>query len=189
MPFPGAGGGGRETNPTSNGHSKPSNPGYSHVDGGAHPDADQDEEDIWATGQPPGRQTYGTFKQKRRSRKQQPPAANAADGEEPSSQSQSGESDADSGPDSDSEEAANTAGRHDGGRSRSGGQTPQTPVRKQAKDVDSDEEMRQVRRAIEAKHRSMMGMAPNGGGRSGGGQKRSRESGTYKTRKKARKTI
>jgi hypothetical protein len=141
-----------------------------------------DEEDIWAN-QGAGRQTYGSFKSKRKSR----PVPNDHDVDLASEES--GETDADGSDDSEPH-----------ARSR------QTPGKKnKSGDVDSDEEMRQVRKAIEAKHRSMMGTTPRGGGSPreerglpltgnrggfGGGQrKRGREEGGYKSRKKARQTI
>jgi len=140
---------------------------------------DPEEEDIW-NNQPSGRQTYGSFKQKRKSRPQPNNTANDESKDSPSDQSES------DGPD------------------LSNHRTPSGKRKKNhSKDADSDEEMRQVRKAIEAKHRNMMSTAPRtnpaGGGKSpyqsftgnqgGLGQKRRREDGDYKSRKKSRKTI
>jgi len=136
---------------------------------------DTEEEDIW-NNQPSGRQTYGSFKQKRKSR----PRPNDESIDSPSDHS-----------DSDGPDLSNH----------------RTPSGKRKKNhstgADSDEEMRQVRKAIEAKHRNMTSTAPRanpaGGGKSpyqpytgnqaGSGQKRRREDGDYKSRKKSRKTI
>ncbi|KAJ9497642.1 hypothetical protein LTR99_007269 [Exophiala xenobiotica] len=141
---------------------------------------DPEEEDIW-NNQPSGRQTYGSFKQKRKSR---PKPNNAANDESIDSPSDQSESDG-----------------HDLSHQR----TPSGKRKKNhSKGADSDEEMRQVRKAIEAKHRNMMSTGPPranlaGGGNSpyqsfagnqgGYGQKRRREDGDYKSRKKLRKTI
>ncbi|KIW12100.1 hypothetical protein PV08_09374 [Exophiala spinifera] len=145
-------------------------------------DSDSEEDDIWNNG-PPGRQTYGSFKTKRGSRSQ---AAR----------------DVGNGADSPSDESDGEEGEeHDHSNHR----TP-TRNRKKAesKGDDSDEEMKQVRRAIEAKHRNMSGQgqvhrgSPGGGGwnsrspvagNPGQGPKRRREEGNYKAHKKARKTI
>ncbi|EXJ93389.1 hypothetical protein A1O1_01781 [Capronia coronata CBS 617.96] len=129
-----------------------------------------EDEDIWAN-QPCGRQTYGSFKQKGKPRTTHatPSEHNDAD---LSSASE----------DSDGDSEADPAD-HDHSHRR-------TPSRKRpkkaSKNVDSDEEMRQVRRAIEQKHRNMAGTPITAGGR---GQKRGREDGNYKSRKKSRKTI
>ncbi|KIV86305.1 hypothetical protein PV11_01923 [Exophiala sideris] len=140
-------------------------------------EADEDDEDIWSH-QPPGRQAYGSFKGKRRSRLQQ---SQAADDEDPDSPSEASEDD-----------EQNTSTR----------QTPsQKRQKNNSKDADSDEEMLQVRRAMEAKHGRMTATTPRTGGGGarlpisgghpggGGGHKRSREDGNYKMRKKSRKTI
>lgn len=135
---------------------------------------DVEEEDIWAN-QPSGRQIYGLFKQKRKTK-----AAQTKQQENGDLSSGSDDSDADSGSDNPDHAKSHHA----------------TPSRKRqnkrSKEVDSDEEMRQVRRAIEQKHRSMLGtgnMAHGGGRAAGRGQKRGREDGNYKSWKKSRKTI
>ncbi|KAI1621785.1 hypothetical protein EDD37DRAFT_495573 [Exophiala viscosa] len=143
-------------------------------------DEDDDDEDIWSH-QHSGRQAYGSFKGKRKSRLQQ--NQNADDEGE------------DSASDASEDEEQNTSSRHTPSRKRQ---------KNSSKDADSDEEMRQVRRAMEAKHGRMAATTPKsggggGGGRlpitgghpggGGGGHKRSREDGNYKMKKKARKTI
>lgn len=176
MTFPGVG------KTTSNGHAHPRSntpnetPSRANASRLDNRDQDQDDEDIWAN-QPSGRQTFGSFRRKQRSKTQQNPTS---DDEDLSSGSE--ESDSGSGSGSDFPNGP----RPD----RPSQRTPsQRRSAKAGKDVDSDEEMRQVRRAMEAKHRSMMGTGPTTQGVGGGGQKRSRESGGYKTRKKARQTI
>lgn len=138
-------------------------------DDGDEADGDE-EEDIWSH-QPAGRQAYGSFKQKRRSRVQESHSAN--------------DEDLDSLSDASEDKEHNKSGRHTPSRKR---------PKNSSKGADSDEEMRQVRRAMEAKHRSMAGTGTpggggGGGGHPGGGHKRSREEGNYKSRKKSRKTI
>jgi len=139
-------------------------------------DDDDDDEDIWSH-QHSGRQAYGSFKGKKRSRLQQ---SQAADDEDEDSQSDASEDD-----------EQDVSSRHTPSRKRQ---------KNSSKDADSDEEMRQVRRAMEAKHGRMAATTPKsggGGGRlpitgghpGGGGHKRSREDGNYKMKKKARKTI
>ena len=142
-----------------------------------------EEEDIWNTAQSSGRQTFGSFK-KQKSRKSAQ-KYEAPDGDEQDLRSASGSDD-----DSDSDGGANEG-----------------PA------LDSDEEMRRAKKAMEEKHRSMQGQGGGferrprhaafsnrgqaGGGRSFGnaqaGQKRKgREEGSYKQKKKAknsRKTI
>ncbi|KAJ9629180.1 hypothetical protein H2204_008969 [Knufia peltigerae] len=144
-------------------------------------DADSDEEDIWSN-RPSGRQTYGSFKTKRKSR---PQAKRDVDGgeESPSEEEEDGE-------------------EHDHSKHRT--PTRNRKRRSSSNGADSDEEMRQVRRAIETKHRNMSGQgqtpraSPAGTGwnsrlpiTGGGvhGQKRRRDDGNYKAHKKARKTI
>lgn len=157
---------------------------FSQLSQDAHGDADSEEdEDIW-NNRPSGRQTYGSFKTKRRSR----PQADKDVG------------DSEDSPSDESDEEHEEKQEHSKHR---------TPSRNQNKKsskggADSDEEMKQVRRAMEAKHRNMSGQAPRGspGGGGGGwnsrlpitgtpghGQKRRREDGNYKAHKKARKTI
>ncbi|KIX09749.1 uncharacterized protein Z518_00830 [Rhinocladiella mackenziei CBS 650.93] len=145
-------------------------------------EAGQDEEDIW-TNQPRGRQMYGSFK-KRKSR--------TSTGTNNRQQDQDDLSSGPGDPDSDSESDSDTSNSPD---SDVGRKTP-SQKRKQnsSRDVDSDEEMRKVRREIERKHRNMAGLGPkgpSGGGGGGGaqGRKRRREDGNYKNQKKSRKTI
>ncbi|KAJ9602195.1 hypothetical protein H2200_013315 [Cladophialophora chaetospira] len=143
-------------------------------------DHSSEESDIWNPAQPSGRQTFGSFK-KRKSRIVPSKDQTHDDNDQDLSSASGSDDGSDSGEASDSENALN-----------------------------SDEEMRNVRRAIERKHRSMQGLGPpgrtgqsafskNGPARGAGpldrgqrGQKRGREDGSYKQKKKAknaRKTI
>ena len=157
--------------------------------------ASSEQDDIWDSGQPSGRQTFGSFeKRKRRVVSEQ------VDNDEVLSSASDSNEKSDSGDDTDSD-----ASYHD--------HTHKTPTRqhgkfqpKAANDVDSDEEMRQVRRAMEQKHRNMM-FGPGGSGARGikdtwaAGPRKwergnrvtkregGRDGGSYKRQKKARKTI
>lgn len=134
---------------------------------------DPEEDDIW-NNQPRGRQTYGSFKQKRKSKDAARDSNSASDSDD--------DDDDDDDDEDDSELDDNARRRGPGGK----GHKPSSSRGGKTKDIDSDEEMRQVRRAIEQKHRNMMGTGTPGGG---GGPKRRREEGNYKAKKKARKTI
>ncbi|EXJ91898.1 hypothetical protein A1O3_00448 [Capronia epimyces CBS 606.96] len=134
-----------------------------------------EDEDIW-TNQPVGRQTYGSFKQKRKTGTVQ------KKNEDDNGDLSSGSENPDAESDSDGSDHHATHRR-----------TPSRLNKKKfSNDADSDEEMRLVRRAIEQKHRTMLGTATaahGGGGIGGRGQKRGREDGNYKSRKKLRQTI
>ncbi|KAL2423927.1 hypothetical protein ABEF95_010012 [Exophiala dermatitidis] len=139
---------------------------------------ESEDEDIWSN-QPSGRQTYGSFKHKRKSKTTQ---SNLEDNGDLSPGSEASDAD------SDSDDLDHNGSHH---------RTPSRRGKKKAsKAADSDEEMRQVRRAMEQKHRNMQGTGGppgrgggGGGGTPSGGGKRRREDGNYKSRKKSRKTI
>jgi hypothetical protein len=149
--------------------------------------ASSSEEDIWTTTQPSGRQTFGSFRKgkSRTTSAQLNQTREGDDDEDLSSASNAGEhsdSDEESGAESSSD--SHTARRHkipptSHGKSRA------NPT----KDINSDEEMRQVRQAIEKKHRNMRGTAIDHPKAKQGMKRKGREQGSYKTRKKARKTI
>ena len=177
---------------------------------GAHTEVEVEEENVWNSGQSSGRQMFGSFKRKRKSRTKTDPEQ-THDGGDLDSKSESEDesgSDADSGSDASTDSC--TAHR------RKTPTTQRNGISKSTKDLESDEEMRQVRRAIEQKHRSMMGGAktvprsnnnnisrlPVTGGfdgrppwpqgsETGKGRKipRRRDEGSYKKKKRARKTI
>lgn len=156
-------------------------------------DESEEDEDIWSTkAQPSGRQTFGSFKKKKKTRHSDATASQYAsldDGEDeegsPASDSESAET---TGSDSSS---SNTRYR----KTRTPTSTRKSQRPKNPQDVDSDEEMRRVRAAIEQKHRNMAGSGP--GGSAGhhlktlkNRQKRKgRDDGSYKSHKRARKTI
>ena len=176
---------------------------------GEHDEVSAEEDDIWNTSQPSGRQTFGTFKRKRKSRVTAYHQAQEDD-EDLSSASASGDT-SDSDADCNSDPSSNSyTARHR--RTPTSQRNGHSMARKE---VDSDEEMRQARRAIEQKHRSMMGGAgamprnnststlPITGGsdnrqfrgnrssekEKGGKKRKRRDEGSYKKKKKARKTI
>ena len=135
-------------------------------------DISDQEDDVWDTTQPSGRQTFGSFKKQKSRISTQIDHTQNDNEQDLSSASGSSESS-----DSHSED-----------------------------DPNSDEEMRNVRRAIEQKHRSMQGFGPpvrtgqsafSRNGQAGGGspfdkgqrgqKRKGREEGSYKQKKKARK--
>ncbi|ETI24565.1 hypothetical protein G647_03934 [Cladophialophora carrionii CBS 160.54] len=147
-------------------------------------EASSSEDDIWTAAQPSGRQTFGTFR-KRKSRIATPSDRIQADGDEDLSSA----SDADDHSESDDESGSD---RSSDSHTARGHQTPTSHGKRrshQPKDVNSDEEMRQVRQAIEQKHRNMRGTAMDHPKAKQGNKRKGREQGSYKKRKKARKTI
>ncbi|KAH0841980.1 hypothetical protein FOPE_06924 [Fonsecaea pedrosoi] len=107
-------------------------------------EGEEEEDDIWNNEHPTGRQTFGSFDRKRKSR-----ASTRHDqGQDEDDQDLSSASTADS--DSDSEpDIPNSSSRSRPGQNRS--------ATKPTAEIDSDEEMNRVRMAIEQKHRSMAG--------------------------------
>ncbi|KAL2414190.1 hypothetical protein ABEF95_000886 [Exophiala dermatitidis] len=165
------------SHPSANGQMNGGNPSRNSTRQGQASEGSEDE-DIWSN-QPSGRQTYGSFKHKRRSKTAQ---GDLEDNGDLSPGSEASDTDSDSD-DTD----------HNGSRHRTPSRRGKT---KASKAADSDEEMRQVRRAMEQKHRNMQGTGGppargggGGGGTPSGGGKRRREDGNYKSRKKSRKTI
>ncbi|KIW68569.1 hypothetical protein PV04_04507 [Phialophora macrospora] len=141
------------------------------------------EEDIWTTTQPSGRQTFGSFR-KGKSRNTTQADQSREDDEDLSSASDADEH-FDSDEDSRSESSSNSCTARHRKTPTSHGKSRVNPT----KDLNSDDEMRQVRQAIEQKHRNMRGTAGDHPKAKHGNKRGGREQGSYKTRKKARKTI
>jgi hypothetical protein len=147
-----------------------------------------EEDDIWDTTQSSGRQTFGSFK-KRRSRA--PPEENEND-QDLSSGSDSEEG-SESGDDFESGSPSESYRNHKPKRHRD---TQSTPAKE---NMDSDEEMRQVRRAIQQKHQNLRSGSSQQGARGGkgtpaaGGRNKVQGSRVMKSRgdlkKRSRKTI
>ncbi|EXJ60590.1 hypothetical protein A1O7_04743 [Cladophialophora yegresii CBS 114405] len=149
-------------------------------------EATSSEDDIWNVAQTSGRQTFGTF---RKSISRSTATAQTdqihADGDEDLSSA----SDADEHSGSDDESGSdNSSDRHSARRHQTPtghGKGRSHPTR----DINSDEEMHHVRQAIEQKHRNMRGTAMEYPKSKQGNKRKGRDQGSYKKRKKARKTI
>lgn len=131
-----------------------STPGLANVSSGS--ESEETDEDMWHN-QPPGRQTFGVYQKKQRTR---PSRSNQPSDEESNGASDSpSDSDSDNGSsNAESDSAESSTDLHDDrSKSRSNAnksaRTPKTP----AQDIDSDEEMRRVRREMEQKHNRMTG--------------------------------
>ena len=152
-------------------------------------DAFSEEDNIWAPNLPRGRQTFGSFKRKSRTTTtSQQPINNDNDADlTPNSDSEAVSSDSEEDPDSRLRRKPEQTGPRNSSNPNKG-------------QVDSDEEMRQVRHAMGKKLNNMQFKYGQGGGGGGGrrdhdrgqrGTKRrgGRDEGNYKMKKKARKTI
>lgn len=159
---------------------------------------EDEEEDIW-NNQPSGRYTYGSFKQKGK-RKTTPKVQDGKDQDFTSMRGDS-ESDSDSANDSDGDADSSASADTKALRLKMASRGRMRSTTHQSKDPDSDEEMRQVRRAIEQKHRNMMGTGTRDGASGSGGRggrnaistgpkrRRALDDGGHKAKKKARKTL
>lgn len=157
-----------------------------------HDESDEDE-DIWDTkAQPSGRQTFGSFKKKNKTRHSDATTGQHA-GQDDDEEEENSASDSESGEVSDSDSSSSNP-RYRKTQTPTSTRKSQRPS-KDPQDVDSDEEMRRVRAAIEQKHRNMSGVGAGGGGGYNhksfkpGQKRKGRDDGRYKSQKKARKTI
>ncbi|KIW79819.1 secondary thiamine-phosphate synthase enzyme [Fonsecaea pedrosoi CBS 271.37] len=107
-------------------------------------EGEEEEDDIWNNEYPTGRQTFGSFDRKRKSRASTRHDQGQDEDDQDLSSASTSDSDSDSEPD-----IPNSSSRSRPGQSR--GATKPTA------EIDSDEEMNRVRMAIEQKHRSMAG--------------------------------
>ncbi|KIV93020.1 hypothetical protein PV10_04265 [Exophiala mesophila] len=137
-----------------NGQGKSSNnsiPGLGDVSSGA--ESEGTDEDMWRN-QPPGRQTFGVYKKKQRTR--------TSTSNQPTDDDSNGDSDEGSDSGSDSENGSqdsdsDSADSSPRSKSRSNSKKSTGNQKTSTRDVDSDEEMRRVRREMEQKHSRMAG--------------------------------